>query len=81
MLIRVKVFAGEKKNEILKKGGNSFEIKTKEKAENNKANKAVVSILADYFKLPCSCFWLIKGRKERNKIFEIKCKTLNNYEK
>jgi uncharacterized protein len=72
MLIKVKVFAGCKKDEIVKKKDDEFEVRVKEKAEQGRANKAVIKVLADYFKIDESKIKLIKGFKERNKIFEIK---------
>ena len=71
MLIKVKVFAGSKKIGIIKKSESSFDVKVKEKAERGLANKAVVSALATYFKIPTSKIRLARGAKQRNKIFEI----------
>ncbi len=71
MLIKVKVFPNFKKEEIIKKSEDSFEIKVKEKPISGKANKRVIEILSLYFKTPQSKMRLIKGFKERNKIFEI----------
>jgi hypothetical protein len=72
MLIKVKVFPNSKKEEIIKKSENSFEIKVKEKPERGLANKEVIRILSFYFKIPESKMRLIKGFKQKNKIFEIK---------
>ena len=72
MLIKVKVFPNSKKEEIIKKSEDSFEVKVKEKPEKGRANKEVVRALSSYFKIPESRIKLIKGLKERNKIFEIK---------
>jgi hypothetical protein len=72
MLIKVKVFPNSKKEEIIKKSENSFEIKVKEKPERGLANKEVIRILSFYFKIPESKLRLIKGFKQKNKIFEIK---------
>jgi uncharacterized protein YggU (UPF0235/DUF167 family) len=44
----------------------------KEKAEEGRANRAVIKVLADYFRVDELKIKLIKGFKERNKIFEIK---------
>jgi len=44
----------------------------KEKPKMGMANKGVVKILAFYFKIPEAKIRLIKGAKQRNKIFEIK---------
>jgi len=72
MLIKVKVFPNSKKEEVIKKSEDSFEIKVKAKPEKGMANKEVVKLLSIYFKIPESKIRLIKGFKERNKIFEIK---------
>ena len=72
MLIKVKVFPNSKREEIIKKSENSFEVKIKEKPEKGKANREVVRILGFYFKIPESRIRLIRGFKKRNKIFEIK---------
>ena len=72
MLIKVKVFPNSKKEEIIKKSEDSFEIRVKEKPEKGKANREVVRILSSYFKIPESKIRLVRGFKERNKIFEIK---------
>jgi uncharacterized protein len=72
MLIKVKVFPNSKKDEIVKRKGDEFEVRVKEKAEQGRANRAVIKVLADYFKIDESRIKLIKVFKERNKIFEIK---------
>ena len=72
MLIKVKVFPNSKKEEVIKKSEDSFEVKVKAKPEKGMANKEVVKLLSIYFKIPESKIRLIKGFKERNKIFEIK---------
>ncbi len=72
MIFKVKVFPNSKKKEIVKKSEDSFEIKVKEKPIKGEANRAVVKLLADYLGLPAGKIRLIKGAKQRNKIFEIK---------
>ncbi len=79
MLIKVKVFPNSKKEEIAKKSEDgltgspqaSFEISVKEKPVMGLANKAVIKALSFYFKIPEAKIRLIKGFKERNKIFEV----------
>jgi len=72
MLIKVRVFPNSKKEEVIKKSKDSFEVKVKEKPEQGRANKEVIRVLSAYFKIPESKIRLIKGFKERNKIFEVK---------
>jgi hypothetical protein len=71
MLIKVKAFPGEKKEEIIKKSEDSFDIMVKEKPVMGQANRAIVRALSFYLEVPESKIRLIKGFKERNKIFEI----------
>jgi len=71
MLIKVKVFPNSKKEEVIKKSEDSFEVKVKAKPEKGMANKEVVKVLSVYFKIPESKIKLIKGFKKRNKIFKI----------
>lgn len=71
MLIKVKVFPSAGKQEIIKKSQDSFEIWVKEKPIQGQANRAVISALASYLRIPQENIRLIKGFKQRNKIFEI----------
>jgi len=71
MFIRVKVFPGSKKEEVIEKSENSFEVKIREKPERGEANKRLILVLASRFKIPKSKIRLIKGFKQRTKIFEI----------
>lgn len=71
MLIKVKAFPNSKKEEIIKKSEDSFELRVKEKPERGLANKKLIKILSTYFKIPESRIKLVKGFKEKNKIFKI----------
>jgi len=72
MFIKVKVFPNSKKEEIIKKSEDRLAIKVREKPEKGLANKAVINVLSSYFKIPPLKIRLIKGFKQRNKIFEMK---------
>lgn len=71
MLIKVKVFPSAKKDEIIKKSEDSFEIYVKAKPVMGLANKAVARLLSSHFEIPEPNIRLIKGFRERNKIFEV----------
>ena len=71
MLIKVKVFPNSKNGEIIKKSEDSFEVKVKAKPIKGRANREVKKVLTSYFKISESRIKLIKGFKQRNKIFEI----------
>jgi uncharacterized protein len=72
MLIKVKVFPESKEEGINKKSEDSFEIRVKEKPKMGQANEAVITLLSYYFEIPRGKVRLIKGARERSKIFEIK---------
>jgi uncharacterized protein YggU (UPF0235/DUF167 family) len=63
MFIKVKVFPDSKKDEIIKKADDRFEIKVKEKAKNGLANKKVIEILSKYLNVPEEKLILIRGAK------------------
>jgi hypothetical protein len=71
MLIKVKVFPNSKIDEIVKKSDDEFEVKVKEKAEEGRANKRAREILARYLNIPEKKLVLIRGAKQRNKIFKL----------
>ena len=71
MLIKVKVFPNSKKQKIVRKFNDSFEISVKAKPIKGLANKEVIDVLCSYFKISFSKIRLVRGPKQRNKIFEI----------
>jgi len=71
MFLKVKVFPNSKKEEIIKKSEDEFEIKVKEKAEERRANKRVKEVLARYLNISEEKLILIRGAKQKNKIFKI----------
>lgn len=72
MVIKVKVWPSSKKEAVVEKTADSFEVKVKEKPVQGLANRAVINLLAEYFKISNDRVKLVKGFKSRNKIFEIK---------
>jgi len=71
MLIKIKVFPGEKKREVTKKAEDRFEARVKAKPQEGQANREVVQLLADYFQVSEERVKLLRGTKRRNKTFEI----------
>ena len=72
MRINVKTIPNSKKSEVEKISYDHFRVRVDAKAESGKANKRLVEILAEYFKIPKSSMIILKGLKSRNKIIEIK---------
>ena len=71
MFLKVKVFPNSKKEEIIKKSEDEFEINIKEKAEKGRANKRIKEVLARYLNVSEEKLILIRGAKQKNKIFKI----------
>ncbi|MCX8015714.1 MAG: DUF167 domain-containing protein [Patescibacteria group bacterium] len=71
MKISVKVKPNASINKIKKIADNQFEIFTTAPAKENKANEAVITILAEFLNIAPSRINLIKGAKSKQKIFDI----------
>ena len=71
MLIKIKVFAGAKKDEIIKKSDDSFAVYLKEKAERGLANERLKEMLAVYLQVPHGRVRLKKGSRQNHKIIDI----------
>ncbi len=67
--IKVKVHAGEKKNKLVEKSADSFEVWVKAPAEQGRANEAVRALLAAHLGLAENKLSLIKGATSPAKIF------------
>ena len=74
MFIKVKVFPNSKKWSVVRKSENSFEIRVKEKAEQNLANIKVIELIANYFEIRNKNVRIISGHHRSNKILEINLK-------
>jgi uncharacterized protein (TIGR00251 family) len=71
MEISVIIVPNSKSCEIVKVSENSYKIRVDVPASKNKANKRLVEILAEHFKVSKSSISIIKGLKSRNKIVRI----------
>ncbi len=71
MFIKVRVFPGNKREEIEKKSENSFILKVKEKAERNMANKRVCEIIACEFSVPIKSVRIVNGHQSGSKMLSI----------
>ena len=67
--IKVKVHAGEKKNDLKQKSQDAFEIWVKAPAEQGRANEAVRTLLAQSLGVAENKLSLIKGATSPAKIF------------
>ena len=71
MLIRVYVTPNAKVAGVVKVTEDYFEVRVDERAVDGRANKRLVEILAEHFKIPKSRVSIVRGAKSRNKIVQI----------
>jgi len=71
MKLTVNVIPNSKNPEIIEISENTYKIKVDVPASKNKANKRLVEILSEHFKVSKSSISIIKGLKSRNKIIKI----------
>lgn len=69
--IKVKVYANSKKNAIISKGTDAFEIFVKAKARGNIANTKAIILLAEKLGENPKKLKIIKGSKSPNKIIRV----------
>ena len=67
--LKVKVHAGEKKNKLVQKAPDTFEIWVKAPAEQGRANEAVRTLLAQHLGVAGNKLSLVKGATSPSKIF------------
>ena len=70
-VINVKVIPNAKKNSICKEG-KRFKVHVTAPAISGKANKALIEVLAEFFKTKKRNIKIIKGEKSRAKIIGVK---------
>jgi len=68
--INVKVIPNSKTEEVVKEG-DRFLVRVKEPAKEGKANRAVIKLLAAYFKVAKRQVVISSGLGSRNKIIEV----------
>lgn len=51
---------------------NSIEVRVQAEPNDNKANTAILEVIAAYFHIPCSSVMIVSGEKTRNKIIALK---------
>ncbi|MDE1846135.1 MAG: DUF167 domain-containing protein [Candidatus Micrarchaeota archaeon] len=75
MEIKVRVTPNSKTahvmNAVIKIDETNFAVKVNAPATENRANKRLVEIMADYFHVRKSCVKIISGLNSRNKVLEV----------
>ena len=71
MLIRVYVTPNAREARVVKVSDDYFEVWVDEMAVGGRANKRLLEILAEHFKVQKSRISILKGTKARNKLVQV----------
>jgi len=71
MYIKVTVYAGNKKEELIRKNETAFDMKVKEKAERNMANDKVCELIAAQFEVSRKKVRIINGHHSPKKMLSV----------
>ena len=71
MKVSVKVQPKASKNDVIDNKDGSFKVYLKSAPTDGKANKELIALLADYFKVKKQGINIITGNRSRKKIVEI----------
>lgn len=71
MKVLVKVNPQAKNDEVIQLAENLFQVSTTQPTKKNKANNAVIVLLAKHLGLRKSQVFLVAGSKTREKVFEV----------
>jgi len=69
--VHAKVNAGARKESLVQKGEDHFEISVREKAERNLANTRVLELIAEHFKILANKVRIINGHHHPSKLIAI----------
>ncbi len=70
MYLKVKAHPNSKKDAIVKRAEDSFEVFVRAKPVEGKANDAVLDLLSEFLKIPRSRLRLVRGAMAPNKLVE-----------
>lgn len=71
MYIKVRVQAGAREESFSLKKKDYFEIKVRQKAERNMANKQVMTLIAQHYNIPLGKVKIISGHHSPSKILSV----------
>ncbi len=71
MRISVKVKSGAREEKIENLGGNHFFVSVRERPEKGMANKSVIRLVADHFRIAPTTIKIVSGFSSKKKIIEI----------
>lgn len=70
MRVNIRVIPNAKKNDVSEEG-EKLKVYVKAPAVDGKANKAMIEVLAEYFKVKKGDIRIIRGERSREKVVEV----------
>ncbi len=71
MLIKVYVTPNAREARVVKVSDDYFEVRVDERAVGGRANKRLLELLAEHFKVQKSRISILKGTRTRNKLVQV----------
>ncbi|MDR0740860.1 MAG: DUF167 domain-containing protein [Puniceicoccales bacterium] len=71
MRFHLKVIPNASRSEIITEKNGNLKVKVQAPPEDGRANKAVIQLLAQHFKIPKNHIKIIAGEKSHQKIIEV----------
>jgi uncharacterized protein (TIGR00251 family) len=71
VLIRVHVTPNAKQASVVKVGEAELEVRVDEAAMGGRANKRLLEILSEHFRVPKSRISIVRGARSRDKVLEV----------
>ena len=72
MLVQVRVTTNAKTPSVREAGENALEVRVDERAVDGRANKRLLKILSEHYKVPRSSLTILRGVRSRDKIVEVR---------
>ena len=72
MLVQIRGTTNAKTSSVTETGENALEVRVDERAVDGRANKRLLEILSEHYKVPRSSVTILRGTKSRDKIVEIR---------
>lgn len=71
MLIKVRVTAGARREEVIREDEGSFRMRIKEPRERNRANERIREILSEELSVPIAKIRLLTGHRSSSKMYTV----------
>jgi uncharacterized protein YggU (UPF0235/DUF167 family) len=69
--VHAKVTAGARKESLIQRSEDHFDISVKEKAERNMANARVITLMAGHFGVPAGNVRIVNGHRHPSKLLVV----------